>query len=177
MASITIRRAQLGDAQRIGDLTVQAYVHGGHLEPGSAYVETLQNAASRIDETFVAVDDTETIIGAISLFPTGSPGTEIASEGEAEFRFLAIDPKYWGQDIGRTLIAYAEDAAQSAGITAMVLRVIDMNPRGLALYEHLGYVREPDRDWTLPPRVSACGVTNATLLALRKPLVPSAVGR
>jgi GNAT superfamily N-acetyltransferase len=177
MADFTIRRAQAGDAQRIGELAVQAYVHGGHLEPESTYVETLQDAASRIEETFVAVNSTGTVIGAISLFHVGSSGSEIARTGEAEFRFLAIDPQYWGQDVGRTLIAHVEDMAQRAGITAMVLRVIDINSRGLALYEHLGYVREPERDFTLPPQVSACGVRNVTLLALRKELVTSAVGR
>jgi GNAT superfamily N-acetyltransferase len=177
VADVTIQPAKADDAQRIGELTVQAYVHGGHLEPGSTYVETLQDAASRIDETSVAVDSTGTVIGAIALFHAGSSGSEIARAGEAEFRFLAIDPQYWGQDVGRTLIAHVEDTAKRTGVAAMVIRVIDINSRGLALYEHLGYVRDPERDFALPPQVSACGVRNVTLLALRKELVTSAVGR
>jgi GNAT superfamily N-acetyltransferase len=171
VADFTIRQAHPADAQHLGELAVQAYIHGGHLEPDSPYRETLQDASSRIAETYVAVDENGAILGAISLFHAGSAGTEIARDGEAEFRYLAIDPNAWGRNVGRALIAHVEELARQHDVTTMVIRVIDKNLRGLALYEHLGYQREPDRDLTLPPRVSACGVTNVTLLALRKSLI------
>jgi ribosomal protein S18 acetylase RimI-like enzyme len=173
---LTIRPAEVGDAGRIADITVQAYVHGGHLEQDSSYVHTLSDVLPRIGQSYVAVDSSNAVIGAISVFSYGSPHTDIAQRGEAEFRFLAIDPKYWGKGIGGRMISVAEEIAQRDAVDAMVLRVISMNERGKSLYEHLGYVRIPDRDLTLPPHVSACGVTNVTLLALRKELVPKPHG-
>jgi len=165
---VLIRRAEIPDAPRIAELTVQAYVHGGHLEPDSSYVHTLEDVVPRINNSYVAVDADGVIVGAVSVFPAGSPHTEIAQPGEAEFRFLAIDPHHWGKNIGSRLIAVAEHDAQLNGVDAMVLRVISINTRGQLLYEYLGYERVPERDFTLPPQVTACGVTNVTLLALRK---------
>lgn len=176
MPDITIRSANIQDAQRISELTVQAYTEGGHLEAESSYVDVLQNILPRIDQTYVAADEHSAVIGAITLFEYGSAGTQIAHVGEAEFRFLAIDPKHWGSNIGRMLVSHVEEIALRLGMEAIIIRVIDTNERGLRLYDHLGYQRLPERDWNLPPRESACGVTNVKLLAFRKPLTARAVG-
>ncbi|MFC0674768.1 GNAT family N-acetyltransferase [Brachybacterium hainanense] len=61
--------------------------------------------------------------------------------GEAHLWQLATDPSRQGEGFGSYLIAALEGAAGERGIARAVLGVEDDNPRALALYERLGYVR------------------------------------
>jgi ribosomal protein S18 acetylase RimI-like enzyme len=172
MNDIRLRPAQPSDVTIIGELTVQAYHAGQHLEPGDSYEDTLRDVTPRLADTVVAELD-GAVVGSVTVCSSGNPTAEISADGEWEFRFLATRPDLWGAGIARVLIAECEVRAAQAGASAIVISVIDSNKRAHQLYQRLDYVRVPERDWSPPQDTSACGVTNVQLLAYRKEL-PSA---
>jgi N-acetylglutamate synthase-like GNAT family acetyltransferase len=164
-----IRRARADDATLIGELTVQAYRAGGHLNDGDPYEATLRDVASRIADTIVVERD-GFIIGSVTTCGPAGPTAEISREGEWEFRFLAVHPDHWGSGVARGLIDACEQAARDADAQSMVISVIDINERGHQLYPRLGYVRAPERDWS--PQSAHDQAVN--LLVYRKSLTASA---
>jgi len=147
-ASTDLRRARSSDIAVIADLTVQAYIDGGHMPPASPYIETLRNVAPRLDETLLLTtgEDTDEVIAAVAALPNGHPMTEATEPGEWEFRYLAVRKDHWGQGLGTRLIAAVEERARNNNAERIVLRVVDDNPRAMRLYEHLGYRHQPHRD-------------------------------
>lgn len=175
MNHVQLRGARPADAHTVGELTVQAYLAGQHLEAGDPYESTLRDVASRLDTTIIAELDGE-IVGSVTVCPNSNPTAEIGGEGEWEFRFLAIRPDSWGGGIARRLIAECELRAAQAGAEAIVISVIDQNERAHRLYQRLGYLRTPERDWSPPRDTTVCGVSTVQLLAYRKDLdSPSAL--
>lgn len=171
---ISIRPARSAEATYIGELSVVAYTQGGHLQADDSYAATLRDVASRLAQTFVAVDDDDRVIGAVTVCHFGDEHAELAARGEGEFRFLAIEPGSWGRGIGTALVEFAEDRLRSRGIDTVVIRVISLNTRAQALYEHRGYQRLPERDVIIGSSHTACGVSDVTLLAYAKDLHLSA---
>jgi N-acetylglutamate synthase-like GNAT family acetyltransferase len=166
---VQIRQARIEEVDEIGELAVQAYRAGGHLEENDRYEQVLRNVQDRLEQTVVAVRDGE-IIGCVSICPPGSPCAEVSQPGECEFRFLAIRPEDWGTGVAAHLVHECELRARASGAHTMVISVISINTRAQRFYERLGYVRAPSRDWSPPPQTSACGVRNIVLLGFEKSL-------
>lgn len=147
LVTLRVRSAVAEDAAGIGDLTVGAYIAGGHLSVDSPYQQTLRDVGGRLDATIVAESDGE-LLGSVTVMPAGHDFAEISRPGEWEFRFLAVSSARWGSGVGRTLVAAAEDRAKDAGAESMVLCVVDTNTRAQEFYTSLGYERLPERDWS-----------------------------
>ncbi len=153
-ANLVLQPARLSDVDILGELTAQAYVAGGHLSPDSPYVDVLRDVVPRLDETLVITEaHSDRIVAAITALPHGHAMAEATEPGEWEFRYLAVDPDFWGRGLGQRLVAAAEERARSAHADRLVLRVIHTNPRAQRLYEHLGYRHVPERDFTFPSRL------------------------
>lgn len=142
-----IRSAGPDDVVAIADLTVQAYLDGGHMPPGSPYIATLRNVGPRLGETLV-LEGAGSLAASVAALPHGHVMAEATEPGEWEFRYLAVRKDFWGSGLGTRLVTAAEDRARRSGAEAMVLRVVDHNPRAMRLYEHLGYRHLADRDVT-----------------------------
>lgn len=145
--TVHIRPAGEPDCVDIGNLTVDAYIAGGHLSADSPYQQTLRAVQGRLDATLVAETDGH-LLGAVSVMPAGHPDAEISRPGEWEFRFLAVNSVQWGNGVGRALVAAAEERAKRAGANSMLLCVVDTNTRAQEFYLSLGYARLPERDWS-----------------------------
>lgn len=175
MNDIHLRGARPSDVHTVGELTVQAYLAGQHLEVGDPYEVTLRDVGTRLDITIIAELNGE-VVGSVTVCPNTHPAAEISGDDEWEFRFLAIRPDSWGGGIARRLIAECELRATQAGAAAIAISVIDQNERAHQLYQRLGYVRAPERDWSPPRDTTVCGVSTVQLLAYRKELPsPSAL--
>ncbi len=175
MSDIHLRVARPADIHTVGDLTVRAYLAGQHLKVGDPYEATLRDVGTRLDITIIAELNSE-IVGSVTVCPSTDPAAEISGDDEWEFRFLAVRPDTWGSGIARRLIAECESRAGHAGAQAIVISVIDQNERAHRLYQRLGYVRIPERDWSPPRDTTACGVSTVRLLTYRKELPsPSAL--
>jgi ribosomal protein S18 acetylase RimI-like enzyme len=164
-----MRAASADDIPIIAELTVGAYVDGGHLPADSPYADTLRDVEPRLKETIVLTDgESGHVIAAVAVLPSGHAMAEVAHTGEWEFRYLAVRPDYWGRGLAQRLIDAAESRAREAGATRMVLRVIDTNHRAKRLYEHLGYEHVPERDFTFES--SSQPGRMMTLFLMQKPL-------
>ena len=160
-----MREAAASDTSTIADLTVQAYVKGGHLSPQSPYVQTLRDVAPRLPETLVLTAHDDAIIAVIAGLPHGHPMAEATEPGEWEFRYLAVRKEYWGRGVGSHLIAAVEQRCRSHGAERIVLRVVDDNLRAIRLYEHRDYHHQPPRDISFESATSPGRMINLLLYA------------
>ncbi len=153
--TFTIRLADPADYGRISDLTVEAYAADGLSSVETDYVHQLRDAAGRAEkaELWVAVDATNRVLGSVTFSPPGSPYREIAQDGEGEFRMLAVDPAVQGAGIGSALVRWCLDRSRELGQRQMVLCTQVENATAIRMYERLGFVRLPERDWTPAPGV------------------------
>jgi ribosomal protein S18 acetylase RimI-like enzyme len=153
--SITIRVATPNDFPAVAELTVDAYEAGGHLDAEEDYRTTLSDVAGRASagEILVAVDQAE-VLGAVLLVHTGSAYSEIARPGEAEFRMLAVSPKAQRRGIGERLVRACLDRARARGADSVVISARDFVQAPLRLYDRMGFVRTPERDWSPAPGIS-----------------------
>ena len=161
-----LRRARPEDYAAIGETTLAAYAPLlGTTE--ASYAERLRNAEGRDHEAelwvAVAPDDRE-VLGTVTLCREGSPWREIALAGEGEFRMLAVAPHAQGQGVGEALARHVIDRFREEGAVAVLLSSTPVMDAAHRLYERLGFVRCPERDWEPMPGVQ--------LLAFRLDLVP-----
>lgn len=169
--ALTIRVADPREFAAVGELTVAAYAAGGALTLGvdDPYADVLRDPASRPRGTtvYVAVDpaDPDRVLGAVTYIPAGSPVADVARDGEAEIRMLAVAVGHQGRGIGAALVRTAIVRARAEARPAVVLCVVESNGAARSLYEHLGFVRVPERDWEPLPGFG--------LLSYRRPTPPA----
>ena len=144
-----IRAARPDEAAAVGELTVAAYQDWleGERDP---YAEHLRNAEARLleAELFVAVDqDDRTLLGTVTICPEGSAWREIGQGDEGEFRMLGVAPEARGRGIGGALTQFCLDRFREVGASAIVLSTLREMTAAHRIYERLGFVRTPERDW------------------------------
>jgi ribosomal protein S18 acetylase RimI-like enzyme len=154
--TFAIRRADPADFERVGTLTVQAYVEDGHIPKGSDYASTLADAASRAAdaELWVAVDDaTGTVLGSVTFAAPGSPYLEVAGPLEGEFRMLAVAPEARGLGVGAALVQHVVSRARERGLQGLAMSTQPTMLSAHRIYQRLGFERTPERDWSPVPGV------------------------
>ncbi|MDR6558185.1 GNAT superfamily N-acetyltransferase [Arthrobacter pascens] len=91
------------------------------------------------------------VVAAVTLTLVGQPYSEIAIDGELEFRMLAVDPAVQGGGVGRVLVRRVIEHAQSLpAVGAISITSATFMERAHSLYESLGFERVPERDWCVP---------------------------
>jgi ribosomal protein S18 acetylase RimI-like enzyme len=158
--TVLIRDAIADDYPAIAELTVDAYEAVGQLDSGEDYRATLANVAGRATEgdLLVAVED-DAVLGAVLLVRPGSSYSELAGPDEAEFRMLAVSPKAQRRGIGELLVRECLDRARAGGARRIVISARDFVAGPLRLYDRMGFVRVPERDWSPVPGVSLVALT------------------
>lgn len=151
-----IRPATPDEYGPIGELAVRVYLSERYVRADSHYPAVLRDVASRAEkaELMVAVDDAGRLLGTVTYAPGGTVYAETADgPDEAAFRMLVVDPAARGQGVGAALVAWCVERARADG--ARVLRLSTQPGMAAAgrLYERLGFVRTPDRDWVPEPHV------------------------
>jgi ribosomal protein S18 acetylase RimI-like enzyme len=147
------------DFDRIAALTVGVYRNEG-LAP-EAYLAQLADVAGRAEhaELLVARDEEAAptgsdVVGSVALVLAGEFGEVLASEAEAGFRMLVVDPAVRGRGVGELLVRACLDRARAAGKRRMVLSTDPRMRAAHRLYERLGFTRLPERDWSPLPGVN-----------------------
>jgi GNAT superfamily N-acetyltransferase len=162
--TLAVRVARPAEYDAVGRLTVAAYAASGQLADGNGYERALMDVAARATDggaVLVAVDEpTGRLLGTVTFVLPGSRYAELACDGEAEFRMLAVDPAAQGRGVGRLLAGECLRLAAEAGCGAVVICYRDFVASAARLYAAMGFERLPERDW-----VPVAGVS---LLALRR---------
>jgi ribosomal protein S18 acetylase RimI-like enzyme len=148
---IVIRQATPDDYELLGDITAQAYLQDGLLTFGEGdwYLGELKDVAKRAAaaEVLVALED-DLLLGGVTFVPSGGPMADIARPGEAEIRMLAVAQQARGRGAGEALVRACIDHARATdGCTAIVLSTQHTMHSAHRIYERLGFVRVPERDW------------------------------
>ncbi len=148
-----LRRAVPSEHEAIGRLTVAAY-EPFLLGPDDDYRLRLADAARRDREAEVWVAaEGGSVLGNVTVCPAGSPWRELARDDEGEFRMLAVSPDAQGRGVGHQLAELVVERFRVEGARAVVLSSLTVMAGAHRLYERLGFVRVPDRDWSPHPGV------------------------
>ncbi|MEW2129562.1 GNAT family N-acetyltransferase [Streptomyces sp. NPDC005435] len=150
-----IRPARPDEYTELGEITARAYLQDGLLDfgEGDAYLAELRDVAKRAGaaEVLVAVRD-GVLLGGVTFVPSGGPMADIAGEGEAEIRMLAVGHAGRGQGAGEALVrACVERARAVEGCVRVVLSTQPTMRTAHRIYARLGFVRTPERDWNPLP--------------------------
>jgi ribosomal protein S18 acetylase RimI-like enzyme len=150
--SLSVEPARPEDFPAIAELTVRVYVDGGLAS--REYGPELADVAGRADlAELLVVRNGENVVGSVALVLKGDFGNVLASDDEAAFRMLVVDPTVQGRGVGELLVATCLDRARAAGRRRMVLSTDPRMAAAQRLYQRLGFTRLPERDWSPVPGV------------------------
>lgn len=152
MCAFSIRTARPEEFQRLGSLTAAAYLDDGLLDFGAEdpYLEVLRVVAHRAEhaEVLVALDARGEVLGGVAFVPGAGPFADVARDGEAELRTLAVAPAGRGRGVGTALVRECIDRARALGRHRLVLSTQASMHAAHAIYERFGFRRAPERDWS-----------------------------
>ncbi|MFF1461717.1 GNAT family N-acetyltransferase [Streptomyces sp. NPDC058330] len=155
---VTIGPVRPHQHSALGDMTAQAYLDDGLLDFGAEdpYLEQLRAVTRRAAEAdvLVATDTDGRLLGGVTYVTAGTPWADIAREGEAEMRMLAVAGEARGRGVGESLIRACVDRARATdGLTGLVLSTQTTMHAAHRIYRRLGFRRTPELDWTPVPAV------------------------
>ncbi|MGQ7786765.1 GNAT family N-acetyltransferase [Nesterenkonia sp. K-15-9-6] len=142
-----IRPARPDDHARIGELTVAAYVDGGHLSADDPYISQLADVAYRAEHGELIVAEVDGVVAASAVIAwPGDALAELARGTEMEFRMLSVAPAFQGRGIARTMVRHLIGRAEQAGAEGIVLCSLVSMTAAHRLYRSEGFVEDPSRD-------------------------------
>ncbi|MET4922754.1 GNAT family N-acetyltransferase [Streptomyces sp. PSRA5] len=155
----TIRAAEPAEYDTLGEITARAYLDDGLLDfgDGDPYLATLRDVAARAEgaEVLVAVGGDGHLLGGVAHVSGPSAWADLAGDGEAEFRMLAVAPAARGRGVGGALVRACVDRARATeGCVRVRLSTQKSMTGAHRIYERLGFVRTPERDWSPVPGLS-----------------------
>ncbi|MBV7670884.1 GNAT family N-acetyltransferase [Streptomyces halstedii] len=155
---LTIGPVRPAQHTALGDITAEAYLGDGLLDFGAEdpYLAELRAVARRAAEAdvLVATDGEGRLLGGVTYVTAGTPWADIAREGEAEMRMLAVTPEARGRGVGEALVRACVDRARATeGLSGLVLSTQTTMRAAHRIYLRLGFTRTPERDWTPIPAV------------------------
>lgn len=158
-ADFTIRAAEPDEYGVLGEMTARAYLDDGLLDFGEddPYLVTLRDVAARAagSEVLVAVDADGAVLGGVAHVVGPSAWADLAGDGEAEFRMLAVAPAARGRGVGGALVQACVDRARATEGCVRVRLSTQKSMLGAhRIYERMGFVRTPERDWSPVPELS-----------------------
>jgi ribosomal protein S18 acetylase RimI-like enzyme len=146
--SLELRTARPEEYPEVGELLVSVYVGGGFTPAERAPVLRAVEPLATDGDLLVARDEREGLVGTVTFLLSGTRQAEIAREGEAEFRLLAVAPVTRGRGIGEALVAECIRRARNLDCQRLVLSTQPTMTSAQRLYARAGFVRAPERDWS-----------------------------
>ncbi len=147
--AVVLGLARAEEFDRVGELTADAYVADG-LASG-AYVDELRDARARAEGGLLLVArhrSSGDLMGTASLFTWRAPArwSQGSATGEAVLRMLAVAPHARRRGVGRLLTVDCLQRSADLGCHRLVLVSATTMTAAHALYEQLGFTRDPARD-------------------------------
>ncbi|MCJ1706053.1 GNAT family N-acetyltransferase [Microbacterium sp. VKM Ac-2923] len=145
--SLTIRLIAPEEYAVVGRATADAYRHS-YEGLSDAYLASLADVASRVaqGEVWVAVEADGDIVGSVWVPRPGERLSELAREGEVDFRQLAVSPAARGRGVGEALTRHVVAVARGRGAHRVVMNSGPEMLGAHALYLKLGFRRLTERE-------------------------------
>jgi GNAT superfamily N-acetyltransferase len=151
---IEVGTARPEELARVGTLVVETYVDGGFILADNPYVAQMQDAPARAQQAELVVARLSgAVVGTVTFCEPDTAWAEVSRPGEAEFRMLAVDASYQGQGVGRHLVEHCLRRTREIGAGATVISTVPRMAVARRMYERMGFVRSPQRDWSPRPGV------------------------
>ncbi|GAA3457849.1 GNAT family N-acetyltransferase [Dactylosporangium matsuzakiense] len=157
--ALQVRLITAADYDDVARITVEAYRADGQLQVSPEYATVLADVAGRAAAADILVaEDGGVLVGAVAFTLAGGEYAEVARDGEAEFRTLAVDPAAQRRGVAQALVQACVERAVGLGCQALVIGVRHTNSGAFALYERLGFERDASLDWSPAPGVNLLGL-------------------
>jgi len=135
------------------DILNQVYVQGGFTEPVRAETLFAPAAVRARGELLHARNAEGDLLGIVILVRPHSGGRRFAQPDECELHLLATLPKARRTGVGTALVKTALAMASSEGYRKAILWTQPPMLSAQRLYQSVGFVRVPERDFTQADQV------------------------
>jgi GNAT superfamily N-acetyltransferase len=147
MSDVLIRLAVPGEYEAIAELSEAAYSHDYDIS--DEYRRGLRDVAARAaaHEVWAAVDrHSGQLLGTAVTPRPGGRVSELARDGELDFRLLAVTPSARRRGIGRLLVEHIISLAAERGATRVVMNSGPDMIGAHQLYYSMGFTRLTERE-------------------------------
>jgi len=128
---LTIRNATTADEPRVAALWRASNLVASYNDPSKDFHFARAKESSDI---LVGVDAEQTIVGSVMVGHDGHRGW---------IYYVASDPEYRNQGIGRSMVEAAEQWLKDKGVVKVLLLVRETNTQVVDFYKHLGFETIP----------------------------------
>lgn len=156
-SDVRIRDARADERPIIRDITLAAYSGYAEIMEPSAWALLRDAVVSGLEaddkaQRIVAVNAEDEVVGSVMLYP---PASEAYSFADAtlpwpELRLLAVPAHQRGRGIGEALVAECVRRAREMGATELGLHTSRSMTTARRMYQRLGFLRVPERDFQPP---------------------------
>jgi len=159
---IELRELRDDELQALGELLVAAYTQYFPTEPLSdeqrrpweEYRENMADVASRIEKSDQIVAELDgRLVGGVTFYRPGKLDLDTDTEDLATppdwagIRLLGVHPDARGLGIGRLLTEECIRRARALGASSVALHTTELMKVARAMYERMGFEREPAYDF------------------------------
>jgi len=154
ICDLHIRDARESDRDAIREVTLAAYEEYAAVVPTPLWIEYRQHLLATIDEEGpierIVAERNGTMVGNVLLYPpTANAYAGLSTSiGWPEVRLLAVVPTARRQGVGTALMDECEQHALRMGATVLGLHTMDMMQAAIRMYERMGFVHTPERDFS-----------------------------
>ncbi len=148
--TIQIRRVRPEEYDAVGAMVRAAYASDYTLN--DEYLAEIEDVAGRdeVSEVLVAVDrGTGDLLGTITVPRRGERLIDDTAENEFDVRLLGVSRAARGRGVGQAIMRHAADVARSRGLDRVVLHTGEQMLAAQRLYERMGFVQIPEREFTI----------------------------
>ena len=145
-----IRPIRPEECEALGLLTVAAYAAVSESALSDGYAAELADVGPRSEKAIVLVAvEGAVVLGGVTYVPDAANAyAEDLGADEAGVRMLAVAPEAQGGGVGRALLEACLAMARAEGRQAVALHSTTLMTVAHRLYEDVGFVRAPERDWS-----------------------------
>ena len=87
------------------------------------------------------------LVGCLTYVPdVDNPHAEHGDPGAATFRYFGVRPDTQGSGVGSAMVRWCADRARADGLERLRIHTLSTMYGAQRLYQHLGFVRDPERD-------------------------------
>lgn len=161
-SGLQIRRVRPEEYASVGRMVRAAYDSAYRLDSG--YLDDIEDVAGRDAGAEVLIaEEASVILGSITIPRPGEHQLSDSAADEMDVRLLGVAPEARGRGIGVLLMDHCAAVARERGLRRLVLHTGEQMIAAQRLYERLGFVRIPDRAFTIqvsdgPRRIYAYGL-------------------
>ena len=162
--ALRIRGARAEDRDAIEAVTRAAYQQYATVMPAlwEVYLQNiLSTLAAASPDVQIVAEDHGRILGSVLLNRAGSviprQGGGPLTLASPEVRLLAVAPEARGQGVGEALMQECATRARASGASSLTLHTTEVMQAAVRLYERMGFVRDPERDFQPVPGVTVKG--------------------